>query len=221
MYGYCWWVIPPLLAVGILFGFKNILREFRLDRGLVTAFLFAVVAVFPMFTGYWIFGKYDTDLTTLGLLRTTLFAGFFEEFLFRGFLFGILFRKALWGFIPAAMLGALIFGLGHLYQGSNPSQVMGIFFVTFIGAIWFSWLFIEWKENLWVPILLHVLMNLSWTLFDVSDSGALGGNVANIFRIMTIALTVILTIYYNKHKDRFRINAKNLLVNKSGLSTEY
>ena len=84
-----------------------------------------------------------------------------------------------------------------------------------MGAGWFAWLFIEWKENLWIPIFLHIFMNLSWVLFEV-DNNALGGYVTNIFRIITIALTVIITIIYNKRKDKFSINRKNLITNQAG-----
>ena len=129
-------------------------------------------------------------------------------------MFGILFRKVGWGFIPASIFGAVIFGLGHLYQGSTPAETLGIFFVTSMGALWFAWLFIEWNENLWIPIFLHILMNLSWTLFDVGGN-ALGDFYTNFFRIITIAVTVVATIAYNKRKDRFRVNRKNLFFNGS------
>ena len=137
-----------------------------------------------------------------------------EEFLFRGFLFGVLFRKIGWGFIPASVLGAIIFALGHLYQGSGTNELIGIFLITFIGSAWFAWLFIEWRENLWIPIFLHVFMNLSWTLFNVSDN-ALGDIYTNIFRIITIILTVVATILYNNRKDKYRVNGKNLFLNKT------
>ena len=160
-----------------------------------------------------IIGRISENLNLGDLLHKTVFAGFMEEFLFRGFLFGILFRKLKWGFIPASVLGSVIFGLAHIYQGYSFLGTLGIFFITFMGAAWFSWLFIEWNENLWVPIFLHILMNLSWILFEVSNN-ALGGIYTNIFRVVTIALTVIATVIYNKRKDRFRINRKNLITNR-------
>ncbi len=139
----------------------------------------------------------------------TLVAGFFEEYFFRGFLFGILFRKLKWGFVPASILGGIIFGIGHLYQSSTLIETIGIFAITTMGAIWFSWLYTEWENNLWVPIFLHILMNLSWILFEVSDN-VLGGLYTNFFRIITIALTIIITIRYHKNKGLI-----NLLVNNN------
>lgn len=211
IYAYSWWIVPVILVVSILYGFKNILKEMRLHQGILIGLAFAFVTVLPMFLGSAMIGNINSDISTLKLIQSTLLAGLMEEWLFRGFLFGILFRKLQWGFIPAAVLGAAIFGMGHIYQGVDFMQIMGIFAVTFMGAVWFAWLFIEWKENLWVPIFLHIFMNLSWTLFDVS-SNALGGVLPNVFRITTIALTVILTIHYNKTKDHFRINKGNLWV---------
>lgn len=105
-------------------------------------------------------GQIPEDFKILPLLHQTLFAGFMEEYLFREFLFGILFRKLAWGFIPASILSAFIFGLGHIYQGFTFLVTTGVFLVTSIGAIWFAWLYIECNNNLWVPIFLHVLMNL-------------------------------------------------------------
>ncbi|MEX1191034.1 MAG: CPBP family intramembrane glutamic endopeptidase [Brumimicrobium sp.] len=151
------------------------------------------------------------NLSALNLADKTFFAGFMEEFLFRGFLFGLLFRKLCRGFIPATLIGAVIFGFAHIYQGSSLLESTGIFLVTSIGAVWFAWLYIEWNNSLWVPIFLHILMNLSWALFDVSEN-AMGGLYVNIFRVITIALTVIITIRYNWVKG-FSVNKGNLLLN--------
>ncbi len=214
MYSYAWWIIPIILVLGFLYGFKNILKELCLDKGLFIGLFFSLVAVSPMLISSVIIGELNKDISWLSLLQKTFFAGFTEEILFRGFLFGILFRKLGWGFIPASLLGAVIFGLGHLYQGSTTSEIIGIFLITFVGSSWFAWLFVEWDENLWIPIFLHSLMNLSWILFDVSDN-ALGGIYTNIFRFVTIAITIFATIKYNLKRDKFGINKKNLFINRT------
>ena len=214
LYSYAWWIIPIVITIGLLYGFKNVLKELCLDKNIFAGLAFSLIVTSPMLISSAIIGKIDTDIDLLTLLKKTLFAGFMEEFLFRGFLFGVLFRKIGWGFIPASVLGAIIFALGHLYQGSGTNELIGIFLITFIGSAWFAWLFIEWKENLWIPIFLHGLMNLSWTLFNMSDN-ALGDTYSNIFRIVTIAFTVVATIQYNKRIDKFRINGNNLFINKS------
>ncbi len=211
---YLWWLIPPLIVLAVLYGFNKIPNLVGLNKGLLFGFIFSVITVSPMLISSAVIGKISADFNLFDIIHKTVLAGFMEEFLFRGFLFGILFRKLGWGFIPASILGGVLFGIGHLYQGSTFTETIGVFLVTSIGAIWFSWLYIEWKNNLWVPIFLHILMNLSWVLFKVSDN-ALGGSYTNIFRILTIALTIFITIRYNK-KNGLKINRMNLLVNKKG-----
>lgn len=210
-YSYLWWILPTALIAGLLFGFSSILYNIGIRKGLKTGLLFSIVTVLPMFLSSAIIGQIGEDLNILRLVQQTIFAGLMEEYLFRGFLFGILFRKSGWGFIPASILGALIFGLGHIYQGSTFLETTGVFFITSIGGIWFAWLYIEWNNNLWVPIFLHILMNISWGLFEVSNN-ALGGFYTNLFRIITITLTIIITIKYNQ-KNGLRINSKNLIIN--------
>lgn len=212
MYSFIWWTLPALIVIGFLYGFGDVFSEIRLSKGFVVGIVFAFVSVLPMLIGYAVVGDFNTDLSAAEVLKGSFMAGFLEEFLFRGFLFGLLFRKLNWGFVPAAMFGAVIFGLGHIYQGSTVGQSLGVFGVTFLGAVWFAWLFIEWKENLWVPILLHIFMNLSWLLFSVSEN-ALGGVYANVFRAATIIITIVVTISYCKRKGGFSINKGNLLVN--------
>lgn len=213
LFYYAWWAIPVVVVVSFLFGVRNIVQELCLDRGFFKGFLFGVIVVSPMFISSAIVGHVDKDVGWLGLMQTTLMAGVMEEVLFRAFLFGILFRRLNWGFIPAALLCALVFGLGHLYQGDNTAERIALFLGTFVGSAWMAWLFIEWKENLWVPIFLHVFMNLSWILFNISEN-ALGDNYSNIFRVITIAFTVAVTIWWSVKRDRFRVNRRNLIFNR-------
>ena len=208
---YMWWLVPTALVTGLFFGFGNIFKTLGLHTGFFTGLVFALITVSPMFISSALMGRIDENLDTFLLLRSTLFAGFAEEWLFRGFLFGILFGKLGWGFIPASVIGALFFGFGHIYQGSTLPETAGIFLITAIGAAWFGWLYMEWDNNLWVPVFLHILMNLSWTLFDISTN-ALGGWYSNLFRVITIALTIIITLRYHK-KSGLKINRTNLLVN--------
>jgi membrane protease YdiL (CAAX protease family) len=212
LFHFGWWTIPVLAVTGILYGYKNILKELCIDKGVLAGVAFATITVLPMFVSSAIAGKPSDSTSGLELISNTFFSGFFEELVFRGFLFGLLFRKLNWGFVPAAVLGAIIFGSGHLYQGSSFAETTGVFLVTFLGGAWFAWLFIEWKENLWVPIFLHVFMNLSWILFDIGEN-ALGNFFTNIFRVVTIAFTIVGTIFYNRKFDYFRITKENLIIN--------
>lgn len=208
-YSYAWWVLPVIVATGLLFGFQRVIHELGLNKSFIKGIVIAFLFTLPMLAGSAITGELNTSLNPLNLLRSTLFAGFFEELLFRGFLFGILFRRAGWGFIPASLPGALVFGMLHLYQGSNPTELTGIFLVTFVGSLWFAWLYTEWDLNLWVPIGLHIFMNLSWALF-FTGFNALGGWEQNVFRIATIASSVVFTIMMCRNRKLFIINGKNL-----------
>ncbi|MBS4035249.1 MAG: CPBP family intramembrane metalloprotease [Ignavibacterium sp.] len=209
-YFYSWWLLPTIFAISCLYGFRNVIKEAGLQKNPVSGLVFALVTVSPMFISSAIIGNISGDLDLGILIRSSLIAGFMEEYLFRGFLFGILFRKFLWGFIPSAVLGAFFFGLGHIYQGNHFFETMGIFLITSMGALWFAWLYIEWNENLWVPVFLHVFMNLSWGLFDISNN-ALGDVYANIFRILTITLTIVITVFYNKNRG-LKIKKGHLII---------
>jgi membrane protease YdiL (CAAX protease family) len=212
LYFYLWWLVPTIFALGVIFRFNSITETIGLKKGVWKALLFSLITVSPMLISSAVIGRINYDLTAFQLLHKTILAGFMEEYLFRGFLFGVLFLKLGWGFIPSSLLGALIFGLGHIYQGNNLAESLGVFLVTSMGAIWFAWLYAEWENNLWIPVFLHTLMNLSWLLFDVSNN-ALGEPLANIFRIITITLSIIITVYKNK-KVGFNINSRNLIVNE-------
>lgn len=213
IYFYAWWIIPMILVIGLLYGQKNILRELGLKQSILKGLLHATIMVSPMLLGYFFTGSLVSNLSFKSILHGALFAGLFEELFFRGFLFGQLFRKMKWGFIPAVIINAIIFALGHIYQGNNMAEIIGVFLITLFGAAWFAWLYIEWNENLWVPIFLHTLMNLSWIIFDVSNN-AIGSVSANIFRLATIALSIIITIIYKKKTTGLNINKKNLIINK-------
>jgi hypothetical protein len=143
------------------------------------------------------------------IIINTIDAAFFEELIYRAFLFGMLYRFTRLGFLPSIFLGSLLFGAAHLYQSNDLSELIGIFLLTFIGSVLFSWIYSEWKFNLWTAIFLHCLMNLYWLIFDV-DSNALGGAYANIFRFSTVFFAIVGTIIYKrKKKVPFEISKKN------------
>ena len=188
----------------------NIFKSLGLLSSILTAIWTSLLFILPMFIGGLLFFKFNQRIDVENLIAGTIVAGFMEELYFRGFLFGQLFRKTNLGFIPSILFGALIFAFGHLYQSQNISELIGIFMVTFSGAVFFAWLYAEWNYNLWVPILTHTLMNLSWSLFEI-DNTALGDLKANIFRGLTILTAITFTILYKRHKNQqLTINRKTL-----------
>jgi len=191
---------------------KLIIDELGLGRNIFKGSLFAFLATTPMMVGYFFVSK-TNNFSLLKILNLALLPGIMEELLFRGFVFGQLYKRARWGFIPAVMISTLFFAMGHLGQGRNLVSAVAIFLLTFIGGGWFAWLYMEWDENLWVPIGLHFFMDLWWIIFKMGDT-ALGGESANIFRILTIIITVVVTIHRGKRKGGMKIKKYNLLYQK-------
>ena len=191
--------IPLFIGTAIIHKDIKILNYLGLNGNFITGFLLAVTFTLPMFIGGVIFFPINLKMSLPEVIRLTICAGLFEDLYFRGFLFGQLFKYTKLGFIPSVILGAILFAAGHLYQSSDFSVIIGIFLTTFMGAILFAWLYVEWNYNLWVPIMMHFLMNLSWEIFSVSEN-ALGGVTSNLFRGLTIAISIIVTILYKKRK---------------------
>lgn len=202
--------IPIFVATVLINKSTNIFKQLGLSASIVTAIWTSILFALPMFVGGLCFFKFNEHIDVQQLIASTIIAGFMEELYFRGFLFGQLFKQTNWGFIPSIILGAVIFAFGHLYQSQNFGELVGIFWVTFSGAIFFAWLYVEWQYNLWVPIFTHTMMNLSWHLFEV-DNAALGDLKANIFRGLTILTAIVFTILYKKK------NSQKLIINKQTL----
>lgn len=203
--------IPLFVAVWWIHQFKIRWVDFGFSRCIDQPLLFALICTLPMFVGYGLVFGWNAEVSWTGIFGGVICAAFFEELYYRAILFGQLFRNTRLGFVPAILIGAVLFGLSHLYQSEDPSTMLGVFMTTFMGAVLFAWVYVEWNFNLWVPILLHAFMNLSWMLFSAGDT-ALGGLYSNLFRGITIALIIILTIRYKrKQKLQMLINRKTLL----------
>jgi len=203
--------IPAFVATCLVNRELNFLKYLGLQSNIVAGLIAGTVFSLPMFAGGLLQSELATDISIPNLIAKTIFAGFFEELYFRGFLFGQLFRKTRLGFLPAIIVCSVIFAIGHLYQSQDPGVLWGVFITTFMGSVLFAWLFVEWNYNLWVAIFLHTLMNLSWHLFAVSEN-ALGTASFNIYRGITIALTIVLTIIYKKRKgEKLSVNRQTLV----------
>ncbi len=206
--------IPVFIGTYFLSNKTNIFESLGLTKSVLTGILTAVLFTLPMFIGSMSFFKVNNEIDMQQFIAGTIVAGFMEELFFRGFLFGQIFKKTRLGFIPSIFFGALLFAFGHLYQSQNTNELIGIFMITFFGAIFFAWLYVEWNYNLWIPIFTHTLMNVSWNLFEV-DSSALGDIKANIFRGLTIITAILFTILYKRKKNqKIIINRQTLMLKK-------
>lgn len=200
--------LPIVVVLLLLNRPKDFFRHLGLDGNFVKGLAFALISTLPLFVAFPVIGEFNGELTVDKLIRSTVVAAFFEEVIFRGFIFGQLFRYCKIGFWWSVIIPSLLFGSIHLYQGSDPLSSLAAFGVTFIGGLFFSWIYVKWDFNLWCPVGLHFFMNLSWLLFTVEgNSVAAGGVASNIFRVLSVAAAVSLTAAY-----RYRAGKRPLLL---------
>ncbi|PVH25189.1 CPBP family intramembrane metalloprotease [Sphingobacterium corticibacter] len=193
-------IIPLFLTTALLRkSIPDIPRNLGLNGNLLLGVCFAFLCTLPMLVAFTL--KFElTSLSVETIIINTISSAFFEELIYRGFLFGMLYRFTRLGFLPAIFLGSLLFGVAHLYQSTDITELAGIFMITFLGSILFAWIYTEWNFNLWTAIFLHCFMNLYWLIFNVDDT-ALGGVYANVFRFTTIFLAIVGTIIYKKKSN--------------------
>jgi uncharacterized protein len=212
--------LPLIIGLFLIHKIKNIFSSLGLNKGFLKGFLAAFLFTLPMLIGYSIVFKFNTVISLNQIISGAVIAAFFEELYFRGIFFGQLFRFTKVGFIPSTLLCALIFASSHLWQSKELAILSGIFIITFLGAVFFAWLYIEWGNNLWMPIAMHLFMNLHWMLFSAGEN-AFGGLYANIFRAAVITFTITGTIIYKKRTgSRLKINQSNLWINKTSNDDE-
>ena len=172
-----------------------------LESNIIKGFFVAVISVLPIYIVFPLIGTINPDLTVPLLVRKSVLPGFIEELICRAFMFGLFFRYAKTGFFWAVLFPAVLFGLAHTYQGHDIASSLAAFGVTFIGAVYFSWMYVAWGFNLWVPVGLHILMNAAWVIFNVTGTEvAAGGLISNLVRVGRIALAIIITIWFHKKK---------------------
>lgn len=178
---------------------KELFSFLGINCNIAKGFCISLICVLPLYIIFPILGTINSDTTLSLILRKSIFPGFMEEFMFRAFMFGLLFRYAKIGLFWAVILPALLFGSLHLYQGHDVISSLAAFAVTFIGAVYFSWMYVEWNFNLWVPIGLHMLMNGAWVIFSMEGTEvAAGGLISNIARVLSILLAIGLTVWYKR-----------------------
>lgn len=186
---------------------RTVTAALGMSRPILPAALFAFIAALPMLVGYSLTGTATWNWSLV--LQGAVIAAIVEEVFFRGFAYRMLHERAGWGFWPAALVTGLVFGLMHVLDNLlrldlNANHLFTIA-LTGAGGVFYAWLFMRWKFNLWVPIFLHMFMNLWWMVFAAGD-GAVGGLTANICRGLTIAAAVVLTL-----------SAQRLLVLRRGM----
>lgn len=137
----------------------------------VVIYLFTTLVIEPLLQGwtrvsldYSAFNKAQRDWRQLVLLLTVswFLAAVLEETIFRGFLITEIsswFHGSLTGIILSILVGSLIFGLAHTYQGRS-----GVYSTGFVGAI-LSVMFVVAGYNLWLVIITHGLIDTFGLIF--------------------------------------------------------
>lgn len=199
-----WMVLLPIGVAALVAGPRRWASAIGLDGSIWTAVKVGLISTAVLPITYVFLAPLSSENIPYEIVLSALFPGIGEEIFFRGMMFGLLFRFAGWGFLPAALLVAAIFGVEHFYQGTSALELLGIFGITAIAAIWWSWMYIEWDNNIWVPAALHILMNGYFNIFDVSDS-ALGSWSFFFIRGVVVLISVGLTIRHAKKRGHFRI----------------
>lgn len=193
--------LATLILTTVVIKPKELFSFLGLSGNILKGFGIALLCVLPLYLMFPFFGNINTELTCSVIYDRAILTGFKEELVFRALMFGLLFRYAKTGFFWAAILPALYFGSVHLYQGHDVLSALAAFGVTFIGALYFSWIYVEWNFNLWIPAGLHILMSGAWFVFTMEGTEvAAGGVISNIARMISIALAVVITVYYHKKK---------------------
>ncbi len=206
--GYALPILAVLALAAALFGPPRAWSALGLDRSILTGLGVGLLGTSILLVGFLATAKFaPPDRLLYVALRGSVLPGVAEEILFRAFVFGFLFRFARCGFLPAALVGAVVFGAGHLYQGNGLAESAAVFAITALGALWFSWLYVEWGFNIWVPAAFHVLMNLYWELFAISDT-ALGSVSANVLRLAVIVLSIVLTVIAARRRGGRTVRGK-------------
>ncbi len=179
-------------------GLRDVARELGLSAPILPAIAFALGVSLPMLIGFALTRSLTPHLEILPLLFLTVFSPFVEELESRGFGVRQLQRGTGWPFWVVVWPSAILFGLSHVEQGQSTSEMTGLFFLTGSGGVLLAWLVYRW-QNLWVPVMLHICMNLWWELFSVART-AIGGWFPFALQGLTMLLAILVTLYCTRSK---------------------
>jgi membrane protease YdiL (CAAX protease family) len=86
-------------------------------------------------------------------------------------------------------------------------EMAGLLLLTGTGGVLFAWLAYRW-QSLWFPISVHILTNLWWAVFSVSDT-ALAGWFAFALQLTSIVTAIAITLRWSRRsvQDKSGIEA--------------
>lgn len=165
---------------------------FALRRGALRALAFGLICTLPMSIGFALTRSVSVQHPVTILFLSVIFP-LTEEMQSRGFAFRMLYRGEGWPWWAAAVVVGLVTGAIHVEKGQTAAQILGLFVITGIGGLVFSWLLARW-ESLWFPFALHMFMNLWWEVFSVSRT-ALGGWFPFMIQNACVLMAIVVTLY--------------------------
>ncbi|HEX4781442.1 MAG TPA: CPBP family intramembrane glutamic endopeptidase [Usitatibacter sp.] len=195
------WVVFCFAGLWVAYrmGVRAAIAELGLAAPAIRGLGVALLASLPMLVMLALVSENGMRFVPRVMLSSVLLAALTEEILFRGYLFRQLYRRAGWHFVPAVLVTGVLFGLAHIGTAlrGGALEVLAVVGITMLGGAFFSWLFVRWNDNLWVPIGMHLFMNAWWELFAVSEnaSGTWGATVA---RALAVVAAVFVTLRYTK-----------------------
>ncbi|MCK4662480.1 MAG: CPBP family intramembrane metalloprotease [Bacteroidales bacterium] len=200
--------IPFLLLYDVKF--KTFTDEFGMRANFFISFVFILIASIPIIIGLLFNLKDSLNLLSYNTIVTVFFAAIMNEFVSRAFLFGQLFRRGGWGFVQAAAIGPVFLGMKIISNTLDPLIISISFINVLLMGLFYAWLFIEWNNNIWIPMGLHIFINLSWLVFENGEKSCFGSTEGIIYRSITIFISIVITILMCVHRKKFRINKLNI-----------
>lgn len=173
--------------------------ELGLARPVLPALALALVATAPLLVGLAVLARrVDPAFAPAEVVYTAGYSSFAEDLVYTGFAVQQLYRRAGWPFWVAVLGVALTFGLGHVGKGRTLLEMAGLFVFTGVGLAAFAWLFVAWGDNLWVPVAMHVLIDLWWALFGAGETAVAGGPIPLVLTGVSIALALAFTVRHQR-----------------------
>lgn len=193
-------IILPLTLSRHLHGDKEYLRALGLKESLGMGLGVGLVIVAPAVLSFFVLGARDPSIPFWPtVVCTSLIPSIAQELCFRGMLFGFLFRFASWSFFPAALLGGAVYSLTLDVDGLASSDVGASVFWAVLQTLWLSWLYMKWKWNLWVGVVIQVVFRLTWALASDGED-QFGG----FFKNLHLLAMMIWSFAFVALKDRSR-----------------
>lgn len=175
-----------------------LLKALGLARSPARGLMIALACVLPMAMTLFIttVPLFELQLSSARLLERTLGSALGEEIFFRGLVMALLLQIPRIPLSRALLLNGLLFGLAHLpgAWAGGPGHAATIGLITGAGGAFYAWLWWRWGRDLWLPIGLHLLMNLCWEIWAVGLPGGASGLSGQIGRGLTIVLAVAFTL---------------------------